>query len=84
MDVTQGGFGDGFDNYQAEAEQRRGQTPQRPESQRRVQSYGAAEWVQSSAAMPRNTPTARSISAVASVAWATIRSTPTSAGSIGR
>ena len=39
-------FGDGFDDYQAEAEQKWGQTPQWQESQRRAKTYGKAEWVQ--------------------------------------
>lgn len=43
-------FGDGFDDYQAEAEQKWGQTPQWQESQRRAKTYGKAEWVQIKAA----------------------------------
>ncbi len=39
-------FGDGFDDYQAEAEQKWGQTPQWQESQRRAKTYGKAEWIQ--------------------------------------
>ncbi len=39
-------FGDGFDDYQADAEQKWGQTPQWQESQRRAKTYGKAEWVQ--------------------------------------
>ncbi len=43
-------FGDGFDDYQADAEQKWGQTPQWQESQRRAKTYGKAEWVQIKAA----------------------------------
>ena len=39
-------FGDGFDDYQAEAEQKWGETAQWEESQRRTKSYGKDEWVQ--------------------------------------
>lgn len=39
-------FGDTFDDYQAEAEQRWGETPQWQESQRRTKTYGKAEWLQ--------------------------------------
>ena len=39
-------FGDGFDDYQAEAEQKWGQTPEWKESQRRTKSYGRDDWVQ--------------------------------------
>ena len=39
-------FGEGFDDYQAEAEQKWGQTDAWKESQRRAKSYGKADWVQ--------------------------------------
>lgn len=39
-------FGDGFDDYQAEAEQKWGETAEWKESQRRTKSYGKQEWVQ--------------------------------------
>jgi DNA-binding transcriptional MerR regulator len=39
-------FGDGFDDYQAEAEQKWGQTAEWKESQRRTKAYGKEEWVQ--------------------------------------
>ena len=39
-------FGDGFDDYQAEAEQKWGDTAEWKESQRRTKSYGKDEWVQ--------------------------------------
>src|SRR6478735_11063289 len=39
-------FGDGFDDYQAEAEQKWGQTAEWKESQRRKQFYGRDEWIQ--------------------------------------
>ncbi len=39
-------FGDGFDDYQAEAEQKWGETAEWKESQRRTKSYGKDEWVQ--------------------------------------
>ena len=39
-------FGDGFDDYQAEAEQKWGETAEWKESQRRAKSYGKDEWVQ--------------------------------------
>jgi MerR family transcriptional regulator, thiopeptide resistance regulator len=39
-------FGDSFDDYQAEAEQKWGETPEWKESQRRAKSYGKDEWVQ--------------------------------------
>lgn len=38
-------FGEGFDDYQAEAEQKWGQTAEWKESQRRAKSYGKEEWV---------------------------------------
>lgn len=38
-------FGDGFDDYQAEAEQKWGETPEWKESQRRAKSYGKDDWV---------------------------------------
>jgi MerR family transcriptional regulator, thiopeptide resistance regulator len=38
-------FGDGFDDYQAEAEQKWGQTAQWKESQRRTKAYGRDDWV---------------------------------------
>jgi DNA-binding transcriptional MerR regulator len=39
-------FGDSFDDYQAEAEQRWGETEEWKESQRRAKSYGKQEWIQ--------------------------------------
>lgn len=39
-------FGDSFDDYQAEAEQKWGETAEWKESQRRATSYGKDEWVQ--------------------------------------
>ncbi|OBK74555.1 MerR family transcriptional regulator [Mycobacterium sp. 1274761.0] len=39
-------FGDGFDDYQAEAEQKFGETAEWQESQRRTKSYSKAEWVE--------------------------------------
>jgi DNA-binding transcriptional MerR regulator len=39
-------FGEGFDDYQAEAEQKWGETAQWKESQRRTKSYGKDEWGQ--------------------------------------
>jgi len=39
-------FGDGFDDYQAEAQQKWGETDEWKESQRRTKSYGKAEWQQ--------------------------------------
>lgn len=39
-------FGDGFDDYQAEAEQKWGDTDAWKESQRRAAAYTKAEWVQ--------------------------------------
>lgn len=39
-------FGDGFDDYQAEAEQKWGETAQWRESQRRAKSYSKEDWVQ--------------------------------------
>jgi MerR family transcriptional regulator, thiopeptide resistance regulator len=39
-------FGDSFDDYQAEAEQKWGETTEWKESQRRAKSYGKHEWVQ--------------------------------------
>ena len=39
-------FGDGFDDYQAEAEQKFGDTAEWKESQRRAKRYRRAEWVQ--------------------------------------
>jgi DNA-binding transcriptional MerR regulator len=39
-------FGEGFDDYQAEAEQKWGETAQWKESQRRTKSYGKDEWIQ--------------------------------------
>lgn len=39
-------FGDGFDDYQAEAEEKWGETPEWKESQRRAKSYGKEDWVQ--------------------------------------
>lgn len=39
-------FGDSFDDYQAEAEQKWGETAEWQESQRRAKSYGKDEWVQ--------------------------------------
>ncbi|MCG7593426.1 MerR family transcriptional regulator [Mycobacterium sp. PSTR-4-N] len=38
-------FGDGFDDYQAEAEQKFGESEQWQESQRRTKAYGKAEWI---------------------------------------
>lgn len=38
-------FGDGFDDYQAEAEQKWGDTAQWKESQRRAKSYGKQDWI---------------------------------------
>ena len=38
-------FGDGFDDYQAEAQQKWGETAEWQESQRRTQSYGKEDWV---------------------------------------
>ncbi|BBC63113.1 MerR family transcriptional regulator [Mycobacterium marinum] len=38
-------FGDGFDDYRAETEQKWGETAQWKESQRRTKSYGKDEWV---------------------------------------
>jgi MerR family transcriptional regulator, thiopeptide resistance regulator len=38
-------FGDGFDDYQAEAEQKWGDTAEWKESQRRKQAYGRDDWV---------------------------------------
>lgn len=38
-------FGAGFDDYQAEAEQRWGETPEWKESQRRTRSYGKEDWI---------------------------------------
>lgn len=39
-------FGDGFDDYQAEAAQKWGDTEEWKESQRRAKSYGKDDWVQ--------------------------------------
>ncbi|KQY07633.1 transcriptional regulator [Mycobacterium sp. Root135] len=39
-------FGDSFDDYQAEAEQKWGETDEWKESQRRTKSYGKQEWIQ--------------------------------------
>ena len=39
-------FGDGFDDYQAEAAQKWGETAEWKESQRRTKSYGRDDWVQ--------------------------------------
>jgi len=39
-------FGEGFDDYQAEAEQKWGETAEWKESQRRAKSYGREDWVQ--------------------------------------
>lgn len=39
-------FGDGFDDYQAEAAQKWGDTEEWKESQRRAKSYGMDDWVQ--------------------------------------
>ncbi|NVN49918.1 MerR family transcriptional regulator [Mycolicibacterium hippocampi] len=39
-------FGDGFDDYQAEAEQKWGETAEWKESQRRTKSYSRDDWVQ--------------------------------------
>jgi len=49
-------FGDGFDDYQAEAEQKWGQTAEWKESQRRKQFYGRDEWIQTK---PREKPLRR-------------------------
>ncbi|WP_374928501.1 MerR family transcriptional regulator [Kytococcus sedentarius] len=38
------GYGDNFDDYQAEAEQRWGDTPQWDQSQQRVAKYSKADW----------------------------------------
>ncbi|ACC38480.1 transcriptional regulator [Mycobacterium marinum M] len=38
-------FGDGFDDYRAETEQKWGETTEWKESQRRTRSYGKDEWV---------------------------------------
>ena len=38
-------FGEGFDDYQAEAEQKWGETAEWKESQRRTKSYGKDDWV---------------------------------------
>ena len=38
-------FGDGFDDYQAEAEQKWGETAEWQESQRRAKSYGKDDWI---------------------------------------
>lgn len=38
-------FGDSFDDYQAEAEQKWGDTAQWKESQRRAKSYGKQDWI---------------------------------------
>lgn len=38
-------FGDGFDDYRAETEQKWGETAEWKESQRRTKSYGRDEWV---------------------------------------
>lgn len=38
-------FGDGFDDYQAEAEQKWGDTAQWKESQRRAKSYSKQDWI---------------------------------------
>ncbi|MEH3142036.1 MAG: MerR family transcriptional regulator [Mycobacterium kyogaense] len=38
-------FGDGFDDYQAEAEQRFGESEEWKESQRRAKSYGKEDWI---------------------------------------
>ncbi len=39
-------FGDSFDDYQAEAEQKWGETAEWKESQRRAKSYGKDDWIQ--------------------------------------
>ncbi|OPX12987.1 MerR family transcriptional regulator [Mycobacterium sp. AT1] len=39
-------FGDSFDDYQAEAEQKWGETEEWKESQRRAKSYGKQAWIQ--------------------------------------
>ncbi|MCK0173046.1 MerR family transcriptional regulator [Mycolicibacterium sp. F2034L] len=39
-------FGDGFDDYQAEAEQKWGETAEWKESQRRAKAYGKDDWIQ--------------------------------------
>jgi MerR family transcriptional regulator, thiopeptide resistance regulator len=39
-------FGDGFDDYQAEAQQKFGDTAEWQESQRRAKTYGKQEWIQ--------------------------------------
>jgi DNA-binding transcriptional MerR regulator len=39
-------FGEGFDDYQAEAEQKWGETEEWKESQRRKQQYGMQDWIQ--------------------------------------
>ena len=39
-------FGDSFDDYQAEAEQKWGDTEEWKESQRRAKSYGKDDWIQ--------------------------------------
>ncbi|MEW5812040.1 MAG: MerR family transcriptional regulator [Actinomycetota bacterium] len=39
-------FGEGFDDYQAEAEEKFGESEQWKESQRRTKSYGKEDWVQ--------------------------------------
>lgn len=38
-------FGDGFDDYQAKAEQKWGETIEWHESQRRAKSYGKDDWI---------------------------------------
>lgn len=38
-------FGDGFDDYQAEAQQKWGETAEWKESQRRTKSYGKEDWI---------------------------------------
>lgn len=38
-------FGDGFDDYQTEAQQKWGQTPEWQESQRRAQTYDKQDWI---------------------------------------
>ena len=38
-------FGEGFDDYQAEAEEKFGESEQWKESQRRTKSYGKEEWI---------------------------------------
>ncbi|GJO50001.1 MerR family transcriptional regulator [Mycobacterium marinum] len=43
-------FGDGFDDYRAETEQKWGETAEWKESQRRTRSYGKDEWVRIKAA----------------------------------